>query len=465
MTRDDDVESDSSWNFAGSWDAGGSRCSDLDARSDASWTMLESRHLGLQARRFEEDCSCNASGAADNQSSERFTTQTSGGHSRPSLNTCQAFHQYPIGVSDVCSHSRPCAQHVGRTFVDLVAAAEWDCALCVLCMSPEPDRLAMQRDSSGDSAISWIAYKSKHNRSLACLELFCRLLMLSPADASKRTSMTFLPLHDAAWGNAPAAIATLLCAAYPASLHDVAQGQTPHGVGHYHHFRSKQLLVSKGQYATQHIPFAWPTPDKMLQDAVELNSQCHWIEDLAKNFSKLRQSTYSKMVQSISAVEWQMDLAVPHSFAILLQDYFNPRPPQAQYVLLPSIPEHTARTQPVSRLARTRRLSRPQLKEGLSDDPFTAYLVDHLRELCPKQCTKYAGVSRVRNTRCALTQLMAVADSAGVIHNLKLHIARTMPRDLQRKPAEAKWPSKANFKRERALQRAQKAHENGHLVF
>merc|ERR1712087_241080 len=80
--------------------------------------------------------------------------------------------------------------------------------------------------------------------------------------------------------------------------------------------------------------------------------------------------------------------------------------------------------------------------ELLPDSHTEPFLVDHLREPCPKRCNKHAAMRLVRNSRCAFKELMTVIDvSSGAVHNIQLHTACTVAVDLQRKPPEAKWPS------------------------
>merc|ERR1712187_152193 len=199
---------------------------------------------------------------------------------------------------------------------------------------------------------------------------------------------------------------------------------------------------------------------KMMEDAMELRSESRWLQTLAARLAS------TSGFQSLSAKELKLSLGVPKSFAVLLADYFNPQPAHTSQ-WLPSIPECStlieARRRRLACPTRRQRLPKRRVMQATVDEednsvePCALANVDHLRELCPKDCRHRAGMRRVRNSRCAFTQLMSVVDGAGAVHRLKYHTANTMPRSLQRR-GEVKWPSKAGLKRERLRERFQKTY-------
>jgi len=141
----------------------------------------------------------------------------------------------------------------GGSWIDLINSKRWAAACGMLDMHKCPASLVQLRDEYGDSALSWAAYCA--STSPGAIVLIRRILALAPAEARVLSSGTgFLPLHEAAWGNAATAVAILLCAAYPDAIYARARpgGETPHQVG-----------------KTMHRNFAWPSPEGLLQ-AVEV---------------------------------------------------------------------------------------------------------------------------------------------------------------------------------------------------
>jgi len=92
-----------------------------------------------------------------------------------------------------------------------------------------------------------------------------------------------------------------------------------------------------------------------------------------------------------------------------------------------------------------------------ADDGFI-----HLREPCAKGAGRLAGASRVRHNRCGFTEVAMVSvGELGGRHQLRLHMVRTLAKDVQRGRAAPRWPPKGPMRRERALERAMKREEAG----
>jgi len=77
-----------------------------------------------------------------------------------------------------------------------------------------------------------------------------------------------------------------------------------------------------------------------------------------------------------------------------------------------------------------------------------------VQEASCKDSGRFAGVRSVRNRRCAFKEWSAVAvGGLGLVCHLRQHVVRTVCKDGQRMPVEAKWPSKAQTRRQRAMER------------
>merc|ERR1712014_10117 len=74
--------------------------------------------------------------------------------------------------------------------------------------------------------------------------------------------------------------------------------------------------------------------------------------------------------------------------------------------------------------------------------------VSYFREETCKENGRYSGASRVRHDRCSFSTVSHVG-VGGRKHCLQIHCVRTVHKDFQRGRAEAKWPSKATWRRER----------------
>lgn len=122
-------------------------------------------------------------------------------------------------VRDFAQCSLRCFTQVlsGQRFITLVQQRRWTLATTALMVHTCPVNLATMTDRYGDSALSWAAYKA--DKSDSCRRLFSLLLILAPEMSRARDRIYgFLPLHSAAWGGAPCWVPALLALAHPAAL-------------------------------------------------------------------------------------------------------------------------------------------------------------------------------------------------------------------------------------------------------
>jgi len=320
------------------------------------------------------------------------------------------------------------------SLINLIRAGRAEVALHLLRNSPE----LAQVTEDGDTALSWAAYKAKRDN-VAWLELVCELLIHAPADVKKRNWLQFLPLHEAAWGNAPAAIGTLLCAEFPYAMQMRAHGHTPLYLGHYHHTTSRRA-------------FAWPSQEEMLSVASTLAQET----DFLKTIAALQLSSFSQeILRSMSAVEMQCHLGIQQPIAELIHSFLTP--PQVRAPkwasTMPSIPERRTFGHFGRDLARTPERSpctdEKTLPELACDDIFA-------REACAKNTSHCAGLHRVRNTRCSFRELTVVSDRQGGRFFLSTHSVRAMPKGSRGERQEQRWPSKVKQTQERKKDRALK---------
>jgi len=198
------ASSEASWSFAQA------QSCDADTRSEVSWDVVD--------RPFAET-------GCDSPWVHRTALRL---HGADSWSSCPSIISLGLVWERPTQQSLegPCCSsgHAEVTLVDLVRARRWSCALQLL-RSPAGHDFAQQCDSDGDTPLAWAAYKA--GQSVACLETICVLILLFPAALKQRSKGGFLPLHEAAWGNAHAAIGTVLAAAWPEALEDVGPRQTP----------------------------------------------------------------------------------------------------------------------------------------------------------------------------------------------------------------------------------------------
>lgn len=419
--QDDDSRSDSSWLLA-----------NCDARSDSSWLCAGGPVIQQHG---DDDMHSNAS----------WNLVLDGDHSTTLQNQCRMM------LEGLRIKSKPeCFSDLDRStpLTELIRAGRPQVALHLLRKSPDPSQLASQLDSSGDTPLSWTVYKAKRDN-IAWLELTCELLILAPSHVQKQNTMRFLPLHDAAWGNAPAAIATALCAIFPRGVDVCAHGLTPHQLGHYQHTSRRGM-------------FSWPAPNNMLQVASALSSEGEWMETIAA----LRPSSLDQdVLKSMSAIDLQSNLGIQPAIAELIACFFAPpriRTPEWA-LAMPSIPERRCVRSQARPVAQTRlrtrsgfyRLPCPSPAASTHARPELACDDHHMSEPWSKDSGYHAGLRRARNSRCSFQELMVINDGLGGIHHVSLHAVRGMPK-VSWKVKELKYASKKSLKRERQSDRSEK---------
>lgn len=322
--------------------------------------------------------------------------------------------------------------------------------------------------------------------------------------AAVRAKNKFLPLHEAAWGNAPHGIAILLAAALPSALQDTGPGQTPHQVGHYYHSRFEYRRLGRKTTSVVAHPFTWPDAATILQNAVELRACGSWRRIL----TEIRLPPKPDLLSSPNLRQrLEESLGLPSPPAALVVDFVSSRKPaiaglptileggsccptsvaeglddrcsggQDGQSIQKSLARSNASHVAGSRVrqwpghchrAPRRRRPRPSLPEELAGwdeselgprlgtEEVPTGEIEIERELAAKDTRRYSGVSRVRNTRCSCTESMVVRDDAGTLHHLEFRAAFTLPRSFQRGAGEPKWPSKMGWRRLRAADREAK---------
>jgi hypothetical protein len=411
---EDDACSDSSWLIA-----------PCDVQSDSSWLLEDS--AGLQSQHRDSDLHSNMSWDIISDKDQCMTPRHS----------CQIFPKKAQIEEWLASDSGT------ASLIDLIRAGRAEVALCRVRNSPE----LAQVTQYGDSALSWAVYKAKWEN-VAWLELVCELLIHAPADVKERNSYQLLPLHDAAWGNAPTAIGVVLCAAFPGAAKMFAHGQTPLQLGHYHHTTSRRA-------------FSWPAREEMLSTASALAQEA----DFLKKIAALGLSGFSQeALRSASVVELQCNLGIQQPIAELIHSFLMP--PQVQppkwASTMSSIPERkpTMCSIPEGRPRRCGRAPATALESAANTNENTLpeLACDELfaREECAKNTSHYAGVRRLRNTRCSFRELTVVRNSQGCRFFFSTHSVRAMPEGSRAERKERKWPSKTNQTQERKKERALK---------
>lgn len=257
-------------------------------------------------------------------------------------------------------------------------------------------------------------------------DLLRLMLSLEPSEAQVRCAVHgFLPLHEAAWGGASAAVAVLLCAVYPGAVTmRNSQGETAHDMGEYYHGRR----------------FRWPDADALLQCGAELRTR------LLGEYPNLRHALAAKedlhaLAESLAQLQPRATRHVPAapSAAALRRELASDQA-EAFAVPLPG------------RAGGGRRLARP----ALAHDGEEHGGVNVVRDLVSRDSGRFAGLRRVRNRRCSFQERSTLV-VGGVALHLRRHIVRTVGKDFQRPALEAKWPSKVPLRRERASERACKS--------
>lgn len=316
------------------------------------------------------------------------------------------------------------------TFIGLIRYGRLDIAEQKLRTSADPQELVLTREG-GDTAVAWAAYKAKHD---ACgFDMLRLMLSIAPSEAGIRSvGHGFFPLHEAAWGGASPAVAVLLCAVCPDAVSARDRGgQTPHQVGEYYHPRK----------------FQWPAPEHLLQCGAELRAtleqhHCSFLRGLAL------ESDLADLAASMAARFLALESDLADFAASMAARFFGRRAFAAGPLPLSVQPEQH---RPAAARHVERRCSKlPALAGDDSDEEGVRFV----QEASSKDSGRFAGVRSVRNRRCAFKERSVVAVGAlGLVCHLRQHVVRTVCKDGQRMPVEAKWPSKAQTRRERAIER------------
>lgn len=404
-----DGSSNSSWQLEG---AQGDACAarEIDLRSDMSWDLLTEQDQCATPRSF--------SSVPCTRVPITRTPAAAGSLELPAAEATSA-----AGLISLIRENRPeAALHAVRRQPQIAQVADGE-----------------------ETVLSWAVYKARSSK-VAWLELICELLIHQPADLKKRNSYNFLPLHDAAWGNAPGAVGILLCAVFPAAAHMAARGQTPHQVGEYHH-------------SSRRSAFAWPEQAEMIAAANALARE----PNLLTNLATAGLSTYpSGVLHAMSAADIQNQLGVSEALAALIKTFLTePQVRAPQWICqMPSIPEMRAfgglsRSRSNIRARRSGYVfSAPEVQASRDENALPELGSDDLfaREQCSKNTSHYAGIRRARNSRCSFQDFMVVDNGDNKFH-LSMHSVRAMPAG-QEKKKEPKWPSKVMQTLERKKERA-----------
>lgn len=276
----------------------------------------------------------------------------------------------------------------------------------------------------------------------------------------------FLPLHDAAWGNAPAAVAVLLCAVYPAgALTRAHSGETPHALGQYHHHRT----------------FAWPPPERLLELGRVLRANLQRLRVVVS----VRTASAELMIASRQCLKTAVVavLRLPSQAATSITDFLAAvpslpvdrcvaplgRPPAGQVSTSTSavgakwmLQRAVSTSAVVAKPQVQRRGRRLYLSGHLADlaeveEVEEAVELEHLQEETPKDPGHYAGMRIVRHRRCGFTTVSKVAvGPLGVVHRLHLHVAHKVAKEVQKPRVDPKWPSKVVWRRDRCQDRMEK---------
>jgi len=360
----------------------------------------------------------------------------------------------------------------GSTVVDsLINSIQRGCFDSASLMLQRQPKVAMLRDSSDNTTLAWAAYCAR--RSPHPLDLInCLLNKAKPLVRVACNGLRFLPLHEAALGNAPTSVAVLLCAAYPAAVHMKAKdGSTPHDVGRYHHGI-----------------FAWPCVDKLLEMAKSLRTQL-------KTVRSLKAARRSATVNRITVLKPQfLDAAIvgcfglPHSLATRVAEFvgsFVLERPRTQQVAFEAdsqaesvnnttldndinpmstqIPFDGRKPEIKSQRQRRRvhdmRCAGPRRQHpsrgrcarvSTCSQQTDLESVEHIREAAPKEQGQFAGLHRARHRKCSFQTVTEVAVGV-VVHRLLSHTVRAVrEKDIE---CRMTWPEKKQLWKDRARDR------------
>lgn len=376
---------------------------------------------------------------------------------------------------------------ITNSFINLVREGRFSAASKVLCKVP---KLAELPDESGNTALSWVAYFSR--RSLHSLDLICHLLNKVPRHARLACKgFGFLALHEAAWGNAPTAVAVLLCAAYPAAVNARAKdGSTPHDVGRYYHRN-----------------FGWPSAETLLELAQKLRIQLQH----ARSLSAVRSASFTNRFPVVKpdlpnllpraivnclqvpcgvAARVAMFLATPVLEQLSGAWYSRDEIPysaennndevpynadnncDSPAVVLPALKaRYTHLQQPqknqdgmVTCKPPTRRQRPPRGRCLRSSDlckQINPDWVEHIRDFATKERGQLAGFRRARHERCGFKSITEVMVGA-IVYRMSAYTVRAV---TEKQTADrAVWPSKKQLFKDRARERFAKYEDTNALA-
>jgi len=274
------------------------------------------------------------------------------------------------------------------------------------------------------------------------------LISAYPEALHSRSRNRFLPLHEAAWGQAPAEIATVICAASPEALTDrggLPGGQTPHELGLYYQRRGNR--------------FSWPEPEQMLQRAGSLQAVGNWLEQLIA--LRLPSRPGPQLL-------WILE-ELPYGLATLLQGFATPQ--QQTLTGLPSILEEVVKTRRPNGMGRTgkslpgnvflHRCRRPRHLCATAGPRLALQEVEYISEDHAKQRGFYAGMSSARHRHYVSSEVSLVTDGKGMLHRLPVRRVRRLQQAAQHSRHEPKWPSDVQWRRDLTWERLNKSFERG----
>jgi len=349
---------------------------------------------------------------------------------------------------------------VAPSLLELVKARRWVAASHMLRSTSHPHQLAQERDSSGDSILAWAAYKA--TSVTGCYDFIRLMLDLVPKDAHFRNpSSGFLPLHDAAWGNARTEVAVLLCAAFPASTRLRAQGETPYQIGLYHHQQK----------------FAWPPVEELVEKAQHLRSSFQQLSTLAAVRRPLdgslptTQATMRDALCNVLGRSLRTNLLV----CDFLGEFSAPtlalkkKMREAGSVEVADVALESgvrqAKSCSVARPTPRRRgvrsgCIRRRWPRGSLRAPIVTCGVDevvHHREATIKERGRCAGAKQVRHRRCGFDEAEEIqVGESRKLFRLERHVVRPVVKEVQRSQKEARWPDKVIWRLDRLRDRADK---------
>jgi len=372
------------------------------------------------------------------------------------------FAQRGKAAGSISCASRRCFAELltGKRFVMLARRACFASIVTALRLQEAPLELASSRDSAGESALAWAVYKARPSD--ACRRAILALLRAAPAMARAVDGVYgFLPIHSAAWGNAPVWVPALLCAHDPALLEARSRhGETAHQVGGYHHGFS----------------FRWPAAEKLRQraqafargmtlDALTAALGAAYLRHPGPEGAAQRGSA-QRLVYAFGA---RLALATPVASLVIkflqLEDHCP-----AVKVAAASVNRSLKLEAPILRppmaapaqqqpRRRERRRGSPGLAEGQDCEGAAAADggVEVLREPAPKSRGVLAGAATVRHNRCPLAHRQEIL-AGGLRFTVHWSRARAVHPAVQRGPGSSpKWPSKRAWRLPRAAERLEKA--------